>query len=640
VQIDINYDSSVANAPSSFETDVNIAVQYLESLFTNPITITIDVGYGEIDGQPLENGALGESEANYIGEDYSQVRSALIAQNAPGSSTLPTTSPLNGVVEIPTAEAMALGLLASSSPNGYVGFSSSFPFSYGNGTTPPSNEYYFIGVVEHEITEDMGRVSLINEQPDDYSVMDLYRWSSPGVRDTTTGGNGSTAYFSINDGTTNLGTWNNQVSNGDLGDWYPSGPAPGGNDAFNDFSNPGVINVVSQSDITLMEALGYTSASADMILVDSSGDYQIDDLGNNTILSSSSLTQIGSPWQAVGLGDFSGTDTSDMLLRNPSTGAFQVDDIANNAVTQTATLGNVGSNWSVVGFGNFDNSGFTDMMMYDSSDGAYDIFDIRSNQIVGANQIAAVGSNWQVAGFGDFNGDGTTDMLLRDPSSGAFEYYDIVNGQLASTGTLGNVGANWQVVGFGNFDNSGFSDMMMYDSADGAYDIFDIRNNEIVGAQQIATIGANWQVAGFADVNGDGTMDMVTYNPSSGAFEYYDIANGQLAADGTLGQGGTQLTVVGLAPYSASTTSASTTTTAASNLSAASGIPGGSVDPVIADGSPSQQPMGLGGGASEVVPPMSSLFSAPATMAQLSPAVSEFGSAPPLLAVNPLQHAV
>ena len=55
------------------------------------------------------------------------------------------------------------------------------------------------------------------------------------------------------------GTWNNQTSNGDLADWYPEGPAPGGNDAFNDYSNPGVINTVSSNDITLMEALGWTT---------------------------------------------------------------------------------------------------------------------------------------------------------------------------------------------------------------------------------------------------------------------------------------------------------------------------------------------------------------------------------------------
>src|SRR5271166_1167074 len=77
--ININWDSSVSNAPAAFKTDVMAAVQYLESQFTNSVTITIDVGYGEINGQALSSNALGESEAtNYVSESYSSVRSALL----------------------------------------------------------------------------------------------------------------------------------------------------------------------------------------------------------------------------------------------------------------------------------------------------------------------------------------------------------------------------------------------------------------------------------------------------------------------------------------------------------------------------------------------------------------------------------
>jgi hypothetical protein len=263
LQINVVYDSSVSNAPSAFTTDVGIAVQYLESLFTNPVTVTINVGYGEIAGQTMATGALGESEAYYIAENYSSVKNALIAQAAPGSSTLPTTSPFQGSVAMTTAEAKALGLMANNnSIDGYVGFASMYPFGYGNGITPASNQYYFIGVVEHEITEDLGRVSWLNYQPSYSAVIDLYRYSAPGVRDLTAGGAGSTAYFSVNNGTTNLGSWNNAVNNGDLADWYPSGPASGGNDAFNDYTSPGVVSVMSPNDITLMEALGWTGAPA------------------------------------------------------------------------------------------------------------------------------------------------------------------------------------------------------------------------------------------------------------------------------------------------------------------------------------------------------------------------------------------
>ena len=40
------YDNSVTSAPSGFKTAVAAAVSYLESIFTNRVTVTITVGYG------------------------------------------------------------------------------------------------------------------------------------------------------------------------------------------------------------------------------------------------------------------------------------------------------------------------------------------------------------------------------------------------------------------------------------------------------------------------------------------------------------------------------------------------------------------------------------------------------------------
>ena len=210
-----------------FVAAINYVVNYYDTLFTNNVTINIDVGYGEIDGQALGSDDLGESYApQYLQESYSSVRAALLAQGAPGASTLPSSSPLSGSLYMSQAEAQALGLTSSVSTS-YVGFHPIRNLQLYPDVTPASDQYYFIGVVEHEISEDMGRVSLLNYQPHEYSPIDLFRYSSPGVRDLTTGGEGSTAYFSINNGTTNLGTWNNQTSNGDLADWYPTGSSTG-----------------------------------------------------------------------------------------------------------------------------------------------------------------------------------------------------------------------------------------------------------------------------------------------------------------------------------------------------------------------------------------------------------------------------
>ena len=97
MEINVSFDQNTARLPSGFVAAVDYVAGYFDSLFTNPVTINIDVGYGEIDGAPLARGDLGESEVlRYARESYGSVVSTLQSEGAPGSSTLPGTSPLSG----------------------------------------------------------------------------------------------------------------------------------------------------------------------------------------------------------------------------------------------------------------------------------------------------------------------------------------------------------------------------------------------------------------------------------------------------------------------------------------------------------------------------------------------------------------
>jgi hypothetical protein len=579
--------SYTGNVSAAYQSCVLSAEQALANICTNSVTINVEFD-AQAEGQ---NGELASNEFWTVNESYASLKSALTSLSSaePNNTVLqqavahlPSTDPSGGKgFELPLAYAQILGLsTATRNPEDIVTLNTSYNWSYGQDV---------INTLEHEISEGgMGRIGGLGDQNSLWSTMDLFRYNSSGQPDYTDGRDGRTTYFSYNGGATlstlsfnNEYSGNTKVNGGDTADFTQL-------DVFGT-GDPGETNTLSATDLQMMEALGWApptsgnplppaATTASMIMVDGSGNYEIYDVGNNSLLANYPLTQIGSPWQAVGFGNFSGTDTTDMLLRNMSSGALQVDDVSGNNVTQTAVLGGVGLEWSVVGFGKFDSSGYSDMIMR-RTDGTYDLFFIRNNQITAANTIAAVGSEWQTAGFGDFNGDGTTDMLLRNSNTGAFEYYDIVNGQITSAGVLGQVSTQWQVVGFGNFDNSGYSDMIMHNSTNGAYDLYVIRNNQITSSQQIAAVGAEWQFAGFADLNGDGTTDMLLRN-SSGAFEYYDIANGQVTAAGSLGQIGTQWTVSGLAPDKITATSTMTSnategTTTDGDFQAFAGIPTG-----------------------------------------------------------------
>ena len=227
----------------------------------------MNVGYGTVEGASI-GGALGSSITNYYtGSNYADLKAALLAQAAPGSSTLPSSAPVPGTLQLSYAQSGALGIADfSSSLNGYAGFliqgGSLDSSSYTIGVAPSAGKYYLPSEVWHELTEVMGRVSQVVFQPGYYSVPDLYRWSSATTRNLTA--NSGTAYFSVDGGTTNLGTWNNtSPGQGDLGDWrgspYPSG---GANDACNDYSGTGVINVFSASDAIEMAALGFQLTAA------------------------------------------------------------------------------------------------------------------------------------------------------------------------------------------------------------------------------------------------------------------------------------------------------------------------------------------------------------------------------------------
>jgi 20S proteasome alpha/beta subunit len=266
LNFNIIYDASVNSAPAAFKTAITAVAQFFQNNFSNPITITIDVGYGEINGQAMAAGALGESETFFNSSSYAQIHNALAshatsADQISAVNSLPAGDPTGGGnYWVSTAEAKALGLAgASSSIDGYVGFSSTFAFTYNNSGGVAAGTYDFFGVAAHEFTEVMGRslfVGIDGIGANAYTPLDLFHYSSPGAHDfsgTTPG------YFSLNGGATNLDNFNTNP-NGDAGDWAGSA----GHDSFLAFSSPGVVNAVTQTDLRVMNVLGYTAGAADV----------------------------------------------------------------------------------------------------------------------------------------------------------------------------------------------------------------------------------------------------------------------------------------------------------------------------------------------------------------------------------------
>ena len=163
--------------------------------------------------------------------------------------------------------------------------------------------------------------------------------------------------------------------------------------------------------------------TADMIMRDgNNGNYEIYDLGNNSILAAVALGQVGTEWQVAGLGGFFGTDTSDMILRNSNTGA--VRSLRHQQQQHHQRRRDGAGRPGVVGRGLrrfLQPPGETDMLMRNSNTGAFEIYDIGNNQITSAAPMGQVGLEWSVAGFGDFSTrrQRDRDMLMRNSNTGA-----------------------------------------------------------------------------------------------------------------------------------------------------------------------------------------------------------------------------
>jgi hypothetical protein len=265
-----HFDSSITNLATSSPTlygeitnAITAAAQFYEAEISNSITISINFGYGEVGGTPLSGGALGESQTNYDAVSYSTLRTALISHatstdDLTAISNVPASDPTGrGTWDVADSEAEALGLLNTSGTlmTGDVGISSSASFTYDPGNRAVSGDYDVIGVLEHEISEVMGRVGSLGAYLGNnvYTPLDLFRYSANGTRDLSPGA----GYFSIDAGRTNLDAFNNPRTGGDAADWSTSVV----DDSYDAFSTIGVANTVSATDLRLMDVLGYTLAT-------------------------------------------------------------------------------------------------------------------------------------------------------------------------------------------------------------------------------------------------------------------------------------------------------------------------------------------------------------------------------------------
>ncbi len=527
--INFHFDSSVGSAPAAFKSALQAAASYLESMFTDPVTLDINVGYGEIDGAAIDPGALAESSFNFNTYTYSEILAALQADGTSASDAqalahLQATNPTSGgTIALTQAEAKALGLSGDFTvTDGSIGFdsSASFDFSPGDGIGAGQDDFFAAAV--HEISEVMGRVlgvGILTSDGPGYFPLDLFHYSAPNTPLFV----GSTpGYFSIDGGVTDLADFNTDPS-GDYGDWAKSVGA----DSFAAFATTGVVNPVTAADLTALDVIGWDRAPGKAPAVaDVNGDGFSDIVWQNTngqaaIWTVNGFSQTGGAqvggnpgpsWHLKASADFDGDGKADLLWQNDS---GQAAIWTMNGFTQVGGAqvgGNPGPTWHVKAAADFNGDGKADIL-WQNDNGQVAIWTMdglnqTGSAIVGGNP----GPSWHVVGTGDFNGDGKADILWQNDNGQAAIW--LMNGltQIGGATIGGNPGPTWHVIAAGDFNGDGKADILWQNDS-GQAAIWTMDGLTQTGG---ATVGGNpgptWHVKGAGDYNGDGKADILWQN--------------------------------------------------------------------------------------------------------------------------------
>ncbi len=260
----------------SDEAVINNALAFYNTNMTSTFSLVIDFS-------TQTAGGATSITSNYGDLGYSDYYAALVTNasltgnpvqaSAVGSLPNAATNPVTGTsgVSLTTTLAALYGLASqvSSPQSSCGGLVGSACIRVG---IDELGQSALFGVIQHEFDEVLGTASSLpnggGPLPDNPSAADLFRYGAPGVRsfainpDTNEPCAGSTAYFSVNGGTTNRSFYNNCNNGGDYGDWGAgNGPISQVQDAFGDPSNFNSLGLASP-EVALLEAVGYDFVSA------------------------------------------------------------------------------------------------------------------------------------------------------------------------------------------------------------------------------------------------------------------------------------------------------------------------------------------------------------------------------------------
>jgi hypothetical protein len=529
--INLEFDAAAQAAPASFRSTLQEAADIIESMFSDNITINLEIQYNE-DGIGAGSAYAGPSDGEYIG--YSSVYNYLVGSASPGDSSFdflpaPGSAGAPSEVAVWDAQLKAMGLISptGSEVDGEANFSASISSSL------------LLGVALHELTHAMGRVPYGEPDSAYPDIFDFDRFSSQGtilVNDSVPAS--AQAYFSLNGGAS---AWADYGIYSDPSDYLNSyaynGDAASNlsvEDAFNQYYDNNTLQRLTPLDLEQMDMLGFHlksdapvedaydfngGNSGDILLQNASGQIEYANMEGGSFQGFVNVANVPG-WTVVGEGQISGGVDSDIVLQN-ATGGLIYADLKNGVLSNYVGVSGA-PGYNVVGVGDITDDHYDDIVIQNPTTADIQYANMDNGVFNGWVNISSV-PGWRVVAVADINDSGYDDIVIQNTTGGII-YANMTGGSFQGwVGVTGTPGYN--VVGAGDIQRDGYDDIVIQNPTSGSIEYANMNNGVFNSWNSLGSV-PGWNVVAVEDILGNGYDDIVIQNASTGQLMYANMTGG------------------------------------------------------------------------------------------------------------------
>ncbi len=244
------------------------------------------------------------------------------------------------------------------------------------------------------------------------------------------------------------------------------------------------------------------NGKADVILVHTKQGYSGAWLttGKTPAVKWGNLSNVNSGIEIIGTGKIYGSedDGKDIFYTDGKhIGAWNVVE---GKVTGYKTIMNINSTTNVLGLGDFNGDGTTDILLR-STNGDLGFHNCDGS---GWQYLKGLGQEWNISAIGDLNGDGLDDVVLQHDAGFAGTFLTQEDGTV-KWANLDTLKDGIKIVGTGDFNGDGIDDVLLQ-KADGWVGAWLVEDGTVTGFMGICKNKNS--IEQIADFNGDGIDDL------------------------------------------------------------------------------------------------------------------------------------